>query len=296
MSCLTSNDKKWGPFTWGRSNTGNWWHLTFNSAGEEDRLTENTISFHGMGFSFRITLPAIIQPFKVRVHPGWDDATIKRLGHDWYDQIHERQYGVSLMDGHLSIFYGVQFSGSLGDDHRWSYFLPWTQWRFVRESLFDAAGEHYWTRMKTHPHLDSMDAFRLRMQRHESCPSRSFELQDYDGTTIIATTRIEEREWRFGTGWFKWLSWFRRAKVVRSLDLRFSAEVGPEKGTWKGGTIGHSIEMTPGETHEAAFRRYCDEDHKHRGKKYRLTFIGPCPTPPPKPPVPEPPCCDSEKS
>lgn len=60
----------------------------------------------------------------------------------------------------------------------------------------------------------------------------------------------------------------------RNLDLRFSGETGREKGSWKGGTIGTSIEMRPGELHEAAFRRYCDEEHRAKSGKYRITFIG----------------------
>lgn len=52
---------------------------------------------------------------------------------------------------------------------------------------------------------------------------------------------------------------------------------GPEKGSWKGGTIGHSIEMLPDELHEAAFRRYCDQDHRAKGRSYRIRFIGPTP-------------------
>jgi hypothetical protein len=79
---------------------------------------------------------------------------------------------------------------------------------------------------------------------------------DFDGEVITATTHIEEREWRFGTGWFAWLSLFRRPRIIRSLDIRFSAEVGPRKGSWKGGTMGHSIEMLPGELHRGAFQRY----------------------------------------
>jgi hypothetical protein len=57
-----------------------------------------------------------------------------------------------------------------------------------------------------------------------------------------------------------------RNTVRRSLDLQFSAEVGKRKGSWKGGTIGHSIDMMPGELHEAAFRRYCAQQG--------LTFVG----------------------
>ena len=51
-------------------------------------------------------------------------------------------------------------------------------------------------------------------------------------------------------------------------------ETGREKGSWKGGTIGTSIEMLPGELHESAFRRYCDEEHRAKSGKYRIKFIG----------------------
>jgi hypothetical protein len=83
---------------------------------------------------------------------------------------------------------------------------------------------------------------------------------------LSAKTRIEEREWRYGRGWFKWLSWFRQPKVWRALDIDFSGETGEEKGSWKGGTMGTSIGMLPGELHESAFRRYCAE--------HNMTFIG----------------------
>ncbi len=100
---------------------------------------------------------------------------------------------------------------------------------------------------------------------------------------IVATCVIEEREWHRGAGWFKWLKWFYPRKIRRSLDLKFSAEVGPEKGSWKGGTIDHGIEMQKGETPRQAFERYCSKEHDARhGRKYRIRFIGPC-APPPKP-------------
>ena len=101
----------------------------------------------------------------------------------------------------------------------------------------------------------------------KSCPTVEFTFRDFDGEEIIATTKIEEREWKFGTGYFKWLSMFRRPKVRRVLDLSFSAETGRRKGSWKGGTVGHSIEMIPGELHEAAFRRYCAEHEMTFGGK-----------------------------
>lgn len=53
--------------------------------------------------------------------------------------------------------------------------------------------------------------------------------------------------------------------ICDTLDLEFSSEVGRRKGSWKGGTLGHGIEMLPGELHEAAFRRYCAQND--------LTFV-----------------------
>lgn len=94
----------------------------------------------------------------------------------------------------------------------------------------------------------------------EAVPTRTFAFADFDGEKLTATTRIEEREWRFGTGWFRWLSMFRSAKIVRSIDIRFSGETGKRKGSWKGGTTGCGGPVLRGELHEDAFRRYCAEN------------------------------------
>lgn len=101
-----------------------------------------------------------------------------------------------------------------------------------------------------------------------------FLIDDHDGERITATTHIEEREWKFGEGWFRWLSLFRRNMVRRSLSISFDKECGPEKGSWKGGTMGTGIDMLPGELHEAAFRRYCEQDHSSKYRRYRVTFVG----------------------
>lgn len=35
--------------------------------------------------------------------------------------------------------------------------------------------------------------------------------------------------WRTILGWFKWLSWFGRPKIRRSLDIQFSSETGTKR-------------------------------------------------------------------
>jgi hypothetical protein len=157
------------------------------------------------------------------------------------------------------VFHGQQTNDS-STTKNWFRHLPWTQWRFHRISLYDTIGCHFWTeydsdKPRSYPRFDE------QRKREEACPSVSFEFDDFDGERITAKTRIDEREWLFGDGWFRWLSWFRKPLVRRTLNIDFSKETGIRKGSWKGGTLGHGIEMLHGELHESAFRRYCAE-HK----------------------------------
>lgn len=61
--------------------------------------------------------------------------------------------------------------------------------------------------------------------------------------TRNAEIYIAEREWRWR--WFKWLKYPR--KIWRAIEINFDGEVGERTGSWKGGTIGCSYEMKPGE-------------------------------------------------
>lgn len=275
-------DRYFGPFTYGISDYRPW-AVVLTSAGDgqdEDRACQLRINLRALYLI--ITLPNIVRPHKTKVYPQWDRETVARLGRDYYWDVDPRQYGFTINDGHLCIYYG-RTGGSSQDSsvqQQWSRFLPWTQWRHVRHSFYDLDGKHFWSELDWETVLYHHAHDKMRRERYdivrqweERCPKAKFLIQDYDGEEIEATTQIEEREWHFGTGWFKWLSWFRPAKIRRTLDISFSAESGPEKGSWKGGTIGTGIEMLPGELHEAAFRRYCEEEHRSKYRKYSVKFI-----------------------
>lgn len=253
MNRLTDNDKNFGPLTIGR------WSTTLSAyvEGGDSDDPDSTLLIVALGWAARLKLPFTIKPYgKYREH--------------------SRRYGVSLSDmgngyDFLQIFFGPQTHDS-STTKSWSKHLPWKQWSHVRHSLYTPTGEHFYTEVRG---ADFRDFFAKR----EDCPQSHFGFVDYDGEFIVATCTIEEREWHKGEGWFKWLRWFSTPKVVRSLDLRFSAEVGPEKGSWKGGTIGHGIDMLSGESPQRAFQRYCAKVHERKGKKYTLRFIGPCDNP-----------------
>lgn len=273
------HDRYLGPFTWSYSTSYPHWAVVLRSRGDDDSDNSGRCSLR---ISLRkatliIALPGIVRLHRTKVYPkSWDAETVKRLGRDWYWDIDPRQYGFSLSDGHLSVYYG-RTGGACMDSsiqQQWGCFLPWTQWRHVRHSLYDLAGEHFWTQPEGAHQLGAPGGWwETYRAAKDACPTVRFAFEDEDGEHLVATTMIEEREWRFGTGWFKWLSWFCRPKIRRSLDLSFSGETGPEKGSWKGGTTGTGIDMLPGELHEAAFRRYCDEDHRSKYRKYRVKFL-----------------------
>lgn len=277
MNRLTDNDHTWGPFTLAR------WAKNFAiefSTGdrEEESRNRNQLLFIAFGWALRITLPNLVPCASEKVFPGWDEATVKRLGRNYYFNTWNRRFGIWLSDmgngyDYLQVKYGRSTYDSSTDKH-WGRHLPWKQWKHIRHSVYTPNGVHFYTEpeRKHRQHRDWQKDFEIR----DKCPTICFGFEDFDGEMIVATCRVEEREWHRGEGWFTWLKWFYRPKIHRSLDLKFNKETGPEKGSWKGGTIGTGCEMLPGDTPEMAFRRFCDMEHSRKGRKYKFRFIGPC--------------------
>lgn len=272
MTRLTDNDRRFGPLTWGKTDSYRPLRLTFCTGGNgDDDSPRNSLTAWAFGRVLRLSLPTLMQPYRIKhIAESWDAATVARMGRNWYFETHPREYGFSVSDGFLQVFLGPQTHDST-TTKSWSKFLPWTQWRHVRHSFYDAAGEHFWTEPQRVGRWKEGEWEEMDRQR-SACPTVTFTITDYDGAVIQATTRIEEREWHFGEGWFRWLSLLRRPMVKRSLDIHFGAEVGTQKGSWKGGLIGTSIEMLPGELHADAFRRYCAQEHRDKGGRYRITL------------------------
>ncbi len=251
MNRLSDSDKRFGPITIGT------WHKSFSAwieSGYDDDSGGTRFLLTGFGRAIRFALPI---------------SLLKPSGKYGENQT---RYGVSLSDmGNGYDFFQAYFGPQTWDSSTqksWCCHFPWKQWRHVRHSLYRPEdGSHFYTQPAGDDFLEFMD-------QKEKCPKAVFEFEDFDGERITATCTVEEREWRKGSGWFKWLSWFYKPKVSRCLDLDFSAETGPEKGSWKGGITGHGFDMLPGQSCEDAFRRYCDIEHEHKGRKYRLKFIG----------------------
>lgn len=261
----SDNDHYFGPFTFARDKSYRSLAVVLSSAGDDyDEGPFAHLRVSGFGFTFIAAMPAIIKPWRRWVDTSKYDWS-KGPGSGYWD-IYPNEYGFSLSDGFLQVFLGPQTHDS-ETTKSWSKFLPWTQWRHVRHSFYGLNGEHVATLPQGGKSYKA-DPGRWDRERaiEAATPTMAFGFLDFDGEELTATTKIEEREWRFGEGHFKWLSWLRKPKISRSLDISFSGETGERKGSWKGGTVGHSIEMLPSELHEAAFRRYC--------AAHKMTFVG----------------------
>lgn len=254
------NDHYVGPFTFAFREQWRHFAVLVSSQDDDDRGANLRVS--AFGNTMIVALPDwLIRPYRTKVYPSWDAATVERLGRDWYWNVDRREFGFTLCDGHLSVHFGRQTHDS-STTKDWGCFLPWTQWRHVRRSLYGLNGEMFATLPDARW---GTPEYELGERLEAECPRVVFDFDDFDGERISAITKIEERQWEAGTGWFKWLALFRASKIQRSLDISFTEETGERKGSWKGGTLGHAIEMLPGELHEAAFRRYC--------AKHKMTFV-----------------------
>lgn len=227
------------------------------------------IKCSAFGYTLVCELPKIISDYRVRHQAkSWDAATIARIGRDWYDEVFSREFGFTFSEGSLHLYFGAQTHDSRTDQNK-VIFLPWRNLRFIRTSLYDLKGEHFHTEFD-----QARNSWTAMTAVRDACPKARFDFEDFDGQRISATTHIEEREWLNGTGLFRWLAWFKEPQIERSLYLDFSAEVGREKGSWKGGALGHSITMLPGELHEAAFKRYCDQEDRSKSGGFRVRYVG----------------------
>lgn len=254
----TNEDRGIGPLTWAIDSCYRDIGLMLFSSDEEGR--QAGVRFHFRHFTLIVDLPNwLIRPQKKRVKAKyWSPEEISRLGRDWYWDIHRREYGFTVSEGALHVHYGAQTMDS-STDYSKCYFLPWRCERVVRTVSIDLDGDEYgeipviqgqWTR----------EYLEARRAAEDAAPSRTWAVKDYDGEIVSATVRVYDTEYALGEGRWSWLSWFRRNRVSRRVDIQFSAETGRRKGSWKGGTVGASMPTHSHSVHADGLREYCADN------------------------------------
>lgn len=184
---------------------------------------------------------------------------------------------------------GIKSTGwPFGDEPSWGFYadrsdavLTWGQkrkrlefpwaWEWYRTSyqLYDGSWLHELRSdrsavNKQSKYADNFDHWRaIRRIRDEKSWRQDFPykytLKNGTVQERTATVSVEQREWRR-----KMLLWTRfLSRKETSIDVRFDGEVGERSGSWKGGAIGCSYTMEPGETpHECLLRM--ERDRKFR--------------------------------
>lgn len=243
-------------------------HLT--SYNPDSEREYSTLTMRAFGKIVRIILPPIIRPHKVKqAAKYWSEEDKKRMGRDWYWKYFTRKYGFSFWEDSVHLYYGLQSGDSLDKPKTAVYFLPWKELRFVRHTVYDLHGNVY-KENKDYKNETRHVEYEDRLKT----PKATFDLIDlHDGTPVKADLMLEECEWRLGTGVFKFLSYFTKPLIRRRFEVEFSSGVGADKGGWKGGVIGMSVDALPGELHQEGVDRLCREGVRGRGN--RITYLAP---------------------
>lgn len=190
----------------------------------------------------------------------------------YWDYI-QKKYGFYIHNDYIHTYYGIQpgvwsSKDKENSDHTKLFDIPWRQtyllyWRYWTPDwkIYDMISIDKKGRLD-YSHVQSIQ---------KSVPKVKFRFNDFDGEEIIATCYIEERRDEHGTGWCKWLKYFKKPLISYFLRLEFDKETGYEKGSWKGGTLGHAVEMGFKESPLEAFKRYgsSEDSYKNHGRKFR---------------------------
>jgi hypothetical protein len=215
-------------------------------------------------------IPELFNPKKEWVDTSQYSWSTKNGG---YWNYIPKQYGFHIQDEYIHVNYGIQpgcwsSTDKINSDHTKLFPIPWKEKTYIHEACFTPNWE-LWDLVKPEK-SGRLNFDRLELARNE-VPKIKFKFNDFDGEEIIATCHISERRYEYGSGWFKWLGYFVNPLISRTLEIEFDEEVGYEKGSWKGGILGHSIDIEYGESPLEAFKRYgsAEDRYKNYGTKNR---------------------------
>lgn len=212
-------------------------------------------------------------PMWFKPHKKWIDCSKYKWStspYEGYTNYIPRVYGFSVDRTALHLYYGIQpGSWSSKDpknsDHSKCFFLPWNESRRIHIDYMNPDGtlfERYYDNKNGSINFEWMEKIR------ENIPKVKFSFKDFDGEENVATCYLETSMYRRGSSWCKFLGYAIPPKFYRNMEIQFDKETGREKGSWKGGITGTSIEYIPGETMLETFKRYGRSEVREKG--YRL--------------------------
>ena len=167
----------------------------------------------------------------------------------WTDECDPPKYGIAIYSDTFWVYLGGK--GNMGGGTKWwTWDIPFfTKIHVRRDVECNIDGE---IKMIPYKNLESHGKDYIPLKENKLVNVRTYDYTDMcDGEIIPCKYWVEEREWRP-----KWLTWIRLFKYVKKyIEIEFDNEVGKKKGSWKGGCIGCSYDLKPGETAEDCIKR-----------------------------------------
>ena len=122
-----------------------------------------------------------------------------------------------------------------------SFYFPWA-FKFLKKEVLMVDG---WRKEERGDDLWDKEKWdgKIKLQKHPYY----YTLNSREEQSRIATIHEEKRYWK---------RWFGlQIKCNHYIEVEFDQEVGERSGSWKGGTVGCSYEIKPGETAKECLRR-----------------------------------------
>ena len=185
----SGNDNHFGPFTYSKHNDQGWrpFGLMLDSGGDHED-SDNTgcnLKLHGSGRTLIVELPRLLPDYRVKHVPTtWDAATIARLGRDHYFEVFPCEYGFTFSDKTLHVHYGPQTHDSITTKNK-VFFLPWLNWRFVRQSWYGPTGQHIETLWETTSREVKRAQWDWRYEFEKTLVKTVFVIEDFDGVFAL---------------------------------------------------------------------------------------------------------------
>lgn len=229
--------------------------------------------FHGKiwKWSLWLKVPEFFKPRKKWVDLSKESwATVGKDGRKGYWEHIMRDYGFSFTPDALHVRYGIQpgywsARDPKNSDHSKVFWYPW-KLTHVRHSILDLNQKIVYTSKEwdnlTKPKWNMKHPQAFHFIQDASCIAFFDYYDKYNDCTVTARAYVEEREWHMGL--WKWMRLFTKnfewgRFIRRELYVEFFEEVGPRKGSWKGGVMGCSLYIRPGETTHEAIERFKNE-------------------------------------
>lgn len=207
------------------------------------------------GWGLGLALCLFEEHYSLHVHLGWPNIYLRLpLLQRWHREPHE------IMES-----WGGSWVGPDAIHLHWGrrckiIHMPWS-WEWARTSYLLSDGATWVHDLKgfrdrpigtclERPVLSRFSTLDEVKKWSDTQPYR-YVLQSGEAQERTATIKVHEMEWRWR--WFQWLPFPR--KISRTIDVKFSDEVGERSGSWKGGCIGCGYELRYDETPQECLRR-----------------------------------------